>query len=142
MNRIAILGTMPAVTAPRPLYRAKGDSFWMIRKPTPTNERLAPYLMFNKKDKIVLGSEQEDSHRIWKIKLPSLLSFHRVFSSSSIFYSRDALVPSVICKAFFFSCISSFCFSPRFLDRHNKDLKPVCRDQYRPPEWMVPCSCP
>ena len=34
-KRIAILGTIPETTAPRPLYKAQNDSFLMIFAPTP-----------------------------------------------------------------------------------------------------------
>lgn len=40
---MAILGTMPVITAPRPLYRPSGDSFFAISRPVVTKPfRFAP----------------------------------------------------------------------------------------------------
>lgn len=44
-KRIAILGTIPETTAPRPLYKAQKDSFLMIFPPTPKKPRGLPYII-------------------------------------------------------------------------------------------------
>jgi hypothetical protein len=43
LKRIAILGTIPDTTAPRPLYKAQKDSFLTIFAPTPMKPRGLPY---------------------------------------------------------------------------------------------------
>jgi hypothetical protein len=43
LKRMAILGTIPDTTAPRPLYKAQKDSFLIIFAPTPMKPRGFPY---------------------------------------------------------------------------------------------------
>lgn len=49
---MAILGTIPETTAPRPLYKAQKDSFLMILAPTPKKPRGLPYIMLHEYDAI------------------------------------------------------------------------------------------
>jgi hypothetical protein len=42
---MAIFGTIPDTTAPKPLYKAQNDSFLTIFAPTPINPRRCPYLL-------------------------------------------------------------------------------------------------
>lgn len=46
VNRIAIFGTIPVMTAPRPLYKARGPSFLTISVPVVTKPRFIAWYLF------------------------------------------------------------------------------------------------
>lgn len=81
LKRMAILGTIPAMTAPRPLYRAQNDSFFTIRMPTPKKPRRLPCIFVSDQG-WGLNKQRERNRDIYRsVSLGVLCELHSDFDS-------------------------------------------------------------